>query len=125
MRAALGDSHVEYAVGCNVTNVSWGGIGGGTVHHPPKGVPPHQGVSPEEAQAHIDAAVALAKKSDVAVLGLGLRCGRDRSRRGGCRRGGRFLDLFRLGRRGGRRGTFTRYGRCHDTFARSWGACGK
>ena len=51
MRAALGDSHVEYAVGCNVTNVSWGGIGGGTVHHPPKGVPPHQGVSPQEAQA--------------------------------------------------------------------------
>ena len=74
MKAALGATNVEYAVGCNMTNISWGGIGGGTNGHAPHGVPPHQGVSVAEAQAHIEAAVAHAKKSDIVVIGLGLLC---------------------------------------------------
>ena len=48
--------------------------GGGTVNHPPHGVPPHQGVTPQDSARHIAEAVALAKRSDVAVVGLGL-CG--------------------------------------------------
>jgi hypothetical protein len=55
-------------------SVSWGGIGGGTVNHPPHGVPPHQGVTPEESAQYIAEAVALAKRSDIAIVGLGL-CG--------------------------------------------------
>ena len=72
MRAALGADYVGYEVGCNVTNVSWGGIGGGSPGHPPPGAPPPPSLA--EAAASIAAAVELAKNSDVAILGLGL-CG--------------------------------------------------
>lgn len=72
MRAALGAENVTYAVGCNVTNVSWGGIGGGSPGNPPPGAPPPP--TPAAAREHIAKAVAAAKRSDVAVVGLGL-CG--------------------------------------------------
>jgi hypothetical protein len=72
MQAAFGAGAVGYAVGCNVTNVSWGGIGGGSPGRPPAGSPPPPPMS--VVQAHIAAAVSLAKASDVAVVGLGL-CG--------------------------------------------------
>lgn len=72
MKAALGANNVTYAAGCNVTNVSWGGIGGGSPGHPPPGAPPPP--TPAAAWANIHKAVALAKRSDVAIVGLGL-CG--------------------------------------------------
>ena len=82
MTAVVGAANIGYEVGCNMTNVSWGGIGGGTVNHPPHGVPPHQGVTAAEAKAHIDAAVTLAKNSDIVVIGLGL-CGDNYGLNGG------------------------------------------
>lgn len=72
LQRALGKENVRYAMGCNVTNVSWGGIGGGAPGRPPPGAPPPPSLS--AVKAHIAAAVALAKSSDVAVVGLGL-CG--------------------------------------------------
>ena len=70
--AAGGGGQLRYAVGCNMTNASWGGIGGGAPGRPPPGAPAPP--THAEAMAHIAEAVEAAAWADVAVVGLGL-CG--------------------------------------------------